>query len=82
MWKSSDKCILKCYLGDLGMEVLHVLAEHLTKLAQHFFVPGVILQVHLGLDLCSGTDTNVNACLKIKVKSIKKQPLYVIHSYR
>lgn len=32
-----------CYLGDLGMEVLHVLAKHLTKLAEHFFVPGVIL---------------------------------------
>lgn len=58
---------IMCYLGDLGMEVLHVLAEHLTKLAQHFFVPGVILQVHLGLDLCSGTNTNINGCLKIKV---------------
>lgn len=44
-----------CYLGDLGMEVLHVLAKHLAKLAEHFFVPGVILQVHLGLDLLSGT---------------------------
>lgn len=42
-----------CYLGDLGMEVLHVLAKHLTKLAEHFFVPGVILQVHLRLDLLS-----------------------------
>lgn len=41
------------YLGDLGMEVLHVLAKHLTKLAEHFFVPGVILQVHLRLDLLS-----------------------------
>lgn len=38
-------------LGDLGMEVLHVVAKHLTKLAEHFFVPGIILQVHLGLDL-------------------------------
>lgn len=27
------------YLGDLGMEVLHVLAEHLSKLAEHLFVP-------------------------------------------
>lgn len=33
------------------MEVLHVLAEHLSKLAEHFFVPGVIFQVDLGLDL-------------------------------
>lgn len=40
-----------CHLRDLGVEVLHVLSKHLTKLAEHFFVPGVILQVHLGLDL-------------------------------
>lgn len=31
------------YLGDLGMEVLHILAEHLTKLAEDLFVPGVVL---------------------------------------
>lgn len=47
------------YLGDLGMEVLHVLAEHLTELTEHFFVPGVVLQVHLGLDLLSWTNTNI-----------------------
>lgn len=29
----------KHYLGDLGMEVLHVLAKHLTKLAENLFVP-------------------------------------------
>lgn len=40
------------------MEVLHVLAKHLAKLAEYFFVPGVILQVDLGLDLESGTNTN------------------------
>lgn len=27
------------YLGDLSMEVLHVLAKHLPKLAEDFFVP-------------------------------------------
>lgn len=32
------------------MEVLHVLPEHLSELAQHLLVPGVILQVDLGLD--------------------------------
>lgn len=37
------------------MEVLHVLAKHLTKLAEHLFVPGVVLQVHLGLNLVAGT---------------------------
>lgn len=36
------------------MEVLHVLAKHLTKLAEHLFVPGVVFQVHLRLDLMSG----------------------------
>ena len=51
------------YLGDLGMEVLHVLAQHLSKLAEDFFVPGVILQVNLGLDLFSGSNKNV---VKIK----------------
>lgn len=39
------------YLGDLGMEVLHILAKYLSKFAQDFFVPGVIFQVNLGLDL-------------------------------
>lgn len=33
------------------MEVLHVLSKHLSKLAENFFVPGVILQVNLGLNL-------------------------------
>lgn len=33
------------------MEVLHVLSKHLSKLAENLFVPGVILQVNLGLDL-------------------------------
>lgn len=47
------------YLGDLRMEVRHVLAKHLAKLAEHFFVPGVVLQVNLGLDLLSGTNTNI-----------------------
>lgn len=45
---------IKHHLGDLGMEVLHVLAKHLTKLAEHLFVPGVVFQVHLRLDLLSG----------------------------
>lgn len=31
------------YLGYLRVEVLHVLAQHLSKLAEYFFVPGVIL---------------------------------------
>jgi hypothetical protein len=39
------------YLGDLGVEVLHVVAQHLAEPAENLFVPGVILQVHLGLDL-------------------------------
>lgn len=47
------------YLRDLGMEVLHVLAKHLSKLAKDFFVPGVILQVHLGLDLLSGKNNHL-----------------------
>lgn len=33
------------------MEVLHILAKHLTKLAENLFVPRVIFQVHFGLDL-------------------------------
>lgn len=36
------------YLGDLGVEVLHVVAQHLTEPAENLFVPGVILQVDLG----------------------------------
>lgn len=47
-----------CYLGDLGVEVLHVLAKHLAKFAEHFFVPRVVLQVDLGLDLLLGTSKN------------------------
>lgn len=47
------------YLGDLCVEVLHVLAKHLSKLAEDFFVPGVILQVNLGLDLLSETNTHL-----------------------
>lgn len=47
------------YLGDLGMEVLHVLAKHLTKLAEHLFVPGVVFQVHLRLDLLSGRKSSL-----------------------
>lgn len=47
------------YLGDLCVEVLHVLAKHLSKLAEDFFVPGVILQVNLGLDLSSETNTHL-----------------------
>jgi len=39
------------YLGDLRVEVLHVLTQHLAKLAQDILVPGVVLQVDLGLDL-------------------------------
>lgn len=39
------------YLGDLGVEVLHVVAQHLAEPAKNLLVPGVILQVHLGLDL-------------------------------
>lgn len=46
------------YLGDLGMEVLHVLAKHLSKLAEHFFVPGVIFQVDLRLDLLLRTKSS------------------------
>lgn len=46
------------YLGDLGVKVLHVLAEHLAKLAEDFFVPRVVLQVHLRLDLFGGLNMN------------------------
>lgn len=35
------------------MELRHVLAQHLTKFAEYFLMPGVILQIHLGLHLCS-----------------------------
>ena len=55
------------YLGDLGMEVLHVLAKHLSKLAKDFFVPGVILQVNLGLDLLPETN---NQLVKSKCKKV------------
>lgn len=40
------------------MEVLHVLAKHLSKLAEHFFVPGVIFQVDLRLDLLLRTKSS------------------------
>lgn len=33
------------------MEVLHVVAQHLAKPAEHLLVPRVILEVHLRLDL-------------------------------
>lgn len=42
---------MHAHLGDLGVEVLHVVAQHLSKLAEDFLMPGVILQIHLGLDL-------------------------------
>lgn len=54
------------------MEVLHVLAEHLTKLAQNFFVPGVIFQVHLRLDLMTRANKTV---LKTKT-DLKKISLH------
>lgn len=47
------------YLGYLGVEVLHVLSKHLAKLAEHLFVPRVILQVNLGLDLMSRKNINI-----------------------
>ena len=39
------------YLGDWGMEIWHLSTQHVTKLAQYFLVPGVILQTDLGLNL-------------------------------
>lgn len=47
------------------MEVLHILAKHLTKLAENLFVPRVILQVHLGLDLLSAREHKKECCKKI-----------------
>lgn len=42
------------------MEVLHVLTKHLSKLAENLFVPRVVLQVHLGLDLLSVPNMHIN----------------------
>ena len=54
----------RLYLGDLRVEVLHVLTQHLTKLAQDLLVPGVVLQVHLGLDL-RDRETHGSKCVFI-----------------
>lgn len=56
------------------MEVLHILAKHLTKLAENLFVPRVILQVDLGLDLLSAKEAltvskNTTLWPKIDVKT-------------
>ncbi len=39
------------HLGDLRVEVQHVVAQHLSKPTEHFLMPRVVLQIHLGLDL-------------------------------
>lgn len=41
------------------MEVLHILTEHLTKFAQDFFVPGIILKVHLRLNLFTRSNVRI-----------------------
>lgn len=41
------------------MEVLHVLPQHLTKLAENLLVPGVVLQIHLRLDLLSDRNMKI-----------------------
>lgn len=46
------------------MEVLHILAKHLTKLAENLFVPRVILQVDLGLDLLSAKQAHTHSVKK------------------
>ena len=51
------------------MEVLHVVTEHLSEPTEDFLVPGVILQVHLGLDLDSRgykmVNTRFNKCFSV-----------------
>ena len=39
------------YLGESPMEVSHLVAEEVSKLAEDLLVPRVVLHVHLGLDL-------------------------------
>ena len=56
------------HLGDLGVELGHVGAEHLPKLAEHLLVPGVVLQVHLGLDL-QGSSVHTAASLRADAAS-------------
>lgn len=57
------------HLGDLRVEVLHVVTEHLSEPTEDFLVPGVILQVHLGLDLDSRgykmVNTRFNKCFSV-----------------
>ena len=41
----------KCYLRDMSVEVCHLSTQHSSKFTQYLFVPRIIFQRHLRLDL-------------------------------
>lgn len=63
------------YLGNLRMEFCHVLAQHLTKFAENFFMPGVILQVHFGLNLHNEDNDTFILYLSI---SVTQNPTFIL----